>query len=91
MAAQRWGTNLYKWRLQRGYTRVELAAKSGLSVQLLAQLEKGQRKGTPNQWLKLAQTLGVEVHQLLSESRTWPDDLDRFDEAVSPYKIQIPY
>ncbi len=91
MTTQEWGTNLHKWRLQRGYTVAKLAARSGLSVRLLLQLEKGLQKGTPNQWLKLAQTLGVEVRELMSESRTKPDDSGRIEEAVSPYQIQIPY
>lgn len=89
MSAQGWGKNLHKWRLQRGYTLVQLAAKSGLSAQLLWQLENGIRKGTPNQWLKLARTLDVEVRELMSESRIKPDDSGRIEETVSPYQIQM--
>ncbi|MHB1404622.1 MAG: helix-turn-helix domain-containing protein [Desulfitobacteriaceae bacterium] len=89
MAKQGWGRNLRKWRLQRGYTLAQLAAKSGLNARLLWQLEEGIRKGTPNQWLKLARTLGVEMRELISEPGAKPDDSERIEEAVSPYRIQV--
>jgi len=82
MTGQGWGRNLRQWRLQRGYTFAELAAKSGLSVRLLWQLEEGIRKGTPNQWLKLARILGVEMRELISDSRAKPGDSGRIEETV---------
>lgn len=89
MTNQGWGKNLRKWRLQRGYTLAKLAVTSGLSERLLWQLEQGIRKGTPNQWLKIAQALGVEMRELMNESETKPDDPGRIEETAAPYLFVV--
>lgn len=89
MTAKGWGSNLHQWRRQRGYTLVQLASLSGLDGRLLWQIENGIRKGTPNQWLTLAQTLEVDIHELVSEPGNKPNDPERLEEKVSPYQTLI--
>ena len=46
-----------KWlktmRLKKGLTQKELAKKTGLSIFTIANIEQGQRKGSPATWEKI--------------------------------------
>lgn len=59
--------SLKKWRLHRGITLKELEHRTGLNFNYLLLLEKGQRKGTPNQWIRIAKELNVPFEQFTSD------------------------
>lgn len=59
-------TQLRRWRLQSGLTQLELAARAGVSRQLVAAVESGQNTPGVDAALRLAQTLGTTVETLFS-------------------------
>ena len=64
------GANLVRARRARGLTQEELAARSGVSVDVIARLEQARKKGA--RWTtltQLAHALGVDVATLLSPGR----------------------
>jgi transcriptional regulator with XRE-family HTH domain len=61
------GDNLARVRKARGLTQEELAAASGVSVDVIARLEQGRKKGA--RWttlIKLANALGVQLAVLVT-------------------------
>lgn len=56
--------NLQRLRTDQGHTLTTLARAAGISLPYLSQLESGQRRGRPPVHKKLADALGVTVHQL---------------------------
>jgi DNA-binding XRE family transcriptional regulator len=59
-------TPLTFWRRRAGLTQSALAAKIGVSQAFLAQLERGQRRGTVDVYLKLAPVFGLRVEDLVN-------------------------
>ena len=68
MLAKENKTRLREWRLKRGYTQRQLAAKTQTSTRDILLLEAGLKKGTPNTWLRLARVLRVPVSTLFHSS-----------------------
>lgn len=61
------GQSLKKWRLHRGITLKELKHRTGLNLNYLLALENGQRRGTPNQWIRIAKELNIPFEQFTSD------------------------
>ncbi len=53
------------WREYRGLTQRDLAERSGLRQSYVAQIERGHRRGTVDAYRRLAETLGVEIDDLV--------------------------
>lgn len=60
-------TPLAFWRKKRGLTQAALAAAAGIRQPYVAGLEKGERKGDPALFLKLARALNVRMEDLVEE------------------------
>ncbi|MGL5114652.1 MAG: helix-turn-helix domain-containing protein [Beijerinckiaceae bacterium] len=58
-------TPLAFWRKKRGLTQTALAAAAGIKQPYMAGLEKGDRKGDPALFLKLARALKVRMEDLV--------------------------
>lgn len=58
-----------RWeRLRRGMTQKELAEKSGVSIRLISQIEKGDFESISYKKMKkLSKTLGLSLNQLFPE------------------------
>ncbi|MEU1462589.1 helix-turn-helix transcriptional regulator [Streptomyces sp. NPDC005727] len=64
----RLGRSLLDLRKERGWSRKELAERSGLSYPYISQLENGDREPSFDTLTKLAQTFGLAVDALLAPS-----------------------
>jgi DNA-binding XRE family transcriptional regulator len=53
------------WRRHRGLSQMSLAGRVGVSQPYLAQIETGRRKGDVHLYAKLAQTLSVNIEDLI--------------------------
>lgn len=58
-------TPLAFWRKKRRLTQAMLATAAGISQPYLASLEKGERKGDPALFLRLARALSVRMEDLV--------------------------
>lgn len=55
---------LYALRTAAGLTQVELAVTADVSIQTVAGIEQGKRRGSARTLRKLARALGVEASEL---------------------------
>lgn len=62
---ERFAENLRKVRKQKGISQEELAARAGLDLTTVNELENGNREPMLNTIVKLAKALGVSPKQLL--------------------------
>jgi len=70
---------LKKLRKQAGFTQVEVASKLGISQQAYASWERGAKKPTQDNLVKIAQILNVSVDYLVGNSEEKSDDLDNIE------------
>ena len=61
-------------RKERGYTREKLAELADISVQFLADIEKGKKNMTVTTLRKLAKTLTVTTDQIVNGISPFADD-----------------
>ncbi|MEV6057413.1 helix-turn-helix transcriptional regulator [Streptomyces sp. NPDC052107] len=66
----RLGRSLRELRDERGWSRKDLAERSGLSYPYVSQLENGDREPSFDTLTKLAQTFGLAVDALLAPATT---------------------
>ena len=66
-------------RRQAGLTQVEVAEKLGISQPAYASWERGVKKPTQNNLLKIAQILNVSVDYLVGNSEEKSDELDSIE------------
>lgn len=64
------GRSLLDLRNERGWSRKELAERSGLSYPYISQLENGDREPSFDTLTKLAETFGLAVDALLAPAAT---------------------
>ena len=57
-------SRLRHWRFENGYSLLELADLSGLSVSMLSRVERGERHLAPHTKVTVARRLGVRVSDL---------------------------
>lgn len=70
---------LKKLRKQAGFTQVDVASKLGISQQAYASWERGAKKPTQDNLVKIAQILNVSVDYLVGNSEEKSDDLDNIE------------
>ena len=56
------------WRKYRGYTLKQLATKIDISFTYLAEIETGKKDGSLRVWKNLAETLDVDLDDLVENS-----------------------
>ena len=66
-------------RKQAGLTQVEVAEKLGISQPAYASWERGAKKPTPENLVKIAQILNVSVDYLVGNSEEKADELDNIE------------
>jgi len=55
---------LRQWRILRGLSAGQLAARAGLTKSAVLRLETGKSRGWPQTWHAVANALGVELEQI---------------------------
>lgn len=70
---------LKKLRKDTGLTQVDVASKLGISQQAYASWERGAKKPTQDNLVKIAQILNVSVDYLVGNSEEKSDDLDNIE------------
>ena len=66
-------------RKQAGFTQVDVASKLGISQQAYASWERGAKKPTQDNLVKIAQILNVSVDYLVGNSEEKSGDLDNIE------------
>lgn len=66
-------------RKKVGLTQVDIAGKLGISQQAYASWERGVKKPTQDNLVKIAQTLNVSVDYLVGNSEGKTDELDNIE------------
>lgn len=72
------GQRIAKIRDQRGASRAEIAASLGIAAESLAALERGERRATNDELVRLSEALSVSLNELLSSRRSRADVEPRF-------------
>ena len=70
---------LKKLRKDNGLTQVDVASKLGISQQAYASWERGVKKPTQDNLVKIAQILNVSVDYLVGNSEEITDELDNIE------------
>lgn len=70
---------LKKLRKDTGLTQVDVASKLGISQQAYASWERGVKKPTQDNLVKIAQILNVSVDYLVGNSEEITDELDNIE------------
>lgn len=70
---------LKKLRKDTGLTQVDVAEKLGISQQAYASWERGMKKPTQDNLVKIAQILNVSVDYLVGNSQETLDELDNIE------------
>lgn len=70
---------LKKLRKDTGLTQVDVASKLGISQQAYASWERGVKKPTQDNLVKIAQILNVSVDYLVGNSQDTSDELDNIE------------
>lgn len=70
---------LKKLRKDTGLTQVDVASKLGISQQAYASWERGIKKPTQDNLVKIAQVLNVSVDYLVGNSQETSDELDNIE------------
>jgi len=65
--------NIKKFRALRGMSQTEFAEKVDISVPFLSTIESGKKWVSPATMTKLADGLGIQVHELLKPETALPD------------------
>ena len=84
------GLKLRKLRQERGSTLRDLAARSGMSISYLSEIEKGKKYPKPERLLRLAEALDVPFDELVSLKVT--EELGPLKAALaSPFMREFPF
>jgi transcriptional regulator with XRE-family HTH domain len=67
MEEEKWGRRIRAFRKLKGYTQESLARKLGVSVSVLGEVERGNRKPSDELLHLIARTLNISIHDLLPE------------------------
>ena len=70
---------LKKLRKDTGLTQVDVASKLGISQQAYASWERGAKKPTQENLVKIAQILDVSIDYLVGNSEEKSDELDNIE------------
>lgn len=64
-AVERFGTNVRKARLARGWTQEDLAERTGLASVQVSRIERGKREVRLTTLVRLQRALGVDANALM--------------------------
>jgi transcriptional regulator with XRE-family HTH domain len=64
MEAEKWGRRIRAFRKLKGYTQEGFAKEIGVSVSLLGEVERGNRKPTDDFLEEVAEMLDVSLNEL---------------------------
>ncbi|WP_066175046.1 helix-turn-helix domain-containing protein [Bacillus marinisedimentorum] len=64
MEAEKWGRRIRAFRKLKGYTQEEFAKKTGISLSIFGEIERGNRKPSPQTVLLISEKLGVPADEL---------------------------
>ena len=67
-------SNIKKYRQDNSLTQMALAEKAGISVSYLCSLEAGNKWGTPETIVKLADSLNISPYQLFLSEKSFPPE-----------------
>jgi transcriptional regulator with XRE-family HTH domain len=70
-------TPLAFWRRKLGVSQAHLAAEVGIAQNYVSDLETGKAEGSPSQWLKIADALGLSVEDLIRAPEVDTEKRDR--------------
>lgn len=83
------GTRLRSLRNEQAYTQVELAARAGVSKDVVVRLESGTRLPRQGNLRKLAEALDVDIRVLTSDETTGSDEPKRVSTRRSGGMVSI--
>lgn len=64
MEAEKWGRRIRAFRKLKGYTQEGFAKEIGVSVSMLGEVERGNRKPTDDFLVEVAEMLHVSIDEL---------------------------
>ena len=68
-------TNITRYRNALHWSQVQLAKKTGVSVNFINDLEAGRKWASPASMIKLANIFKIETYELLKPYGSFPDSL----------------
>lgn len=82
------GTRIREMRKKRGYTREKLAEYADISVQFLADIERGQKSMTLKTLRNIAAALNITTDYIVNGSEPFTEnaELNLMLASLSPYK-----
>lgn len=83
ISSQQVGARIGQERKRRDLTQAEVATKLGLSRQTFIAIEKGERRPSAEELVKIADVLQVSLHDLLKEHRSGGEVSPRFRMGLS--------
>lgn len=89
ISSQQLGDRISQERKRRDVTQADVAAKLGLSRQTFIAIEKGERRPSPEELVKIAETLQVSLHDLLKEHRSAGEVSPRFRLGLGHWGSEI--
>lgn len=78
ISSQQLGERISQERRRRGLTQADVGTKLGVSRQTYIAIEKGERRPTAEELVKVAEVLEVSLHELLKEHRVSGEVSPRF-------------
>lgn len=87
---QETGERIFKMRKKRGYTREKLAELANVSVQFLADIERGHKSMTVKTLRRIASALNVTTDYIVNGSGPFSEnaELNLMLASLSPYRRQ---
>ncbi len=84
------GERIFKMRKKRGYTREKLAELANVSVQFLADIERGHKSMTVKTLRRIATALNVTTDYIVNGSGPFSEnaELNLMLASLSPYRRQ---
>lgn len=76
---------LAEWRKEKGYTQMSLAARIGVNLATISNLENGRNRPTFDTVMKLTNALGIISDQII-----WPAEVRRFPSKANRGKEELP-
>lgn len=64
METEQWGRRIRAFRKLKGYTQAGLAREVGISLSLLGEIERENRRPTDEMILKICDTLAITVDEM---------------------------
>ncbi len=64
MEAEKWGSRIRAFRKLKGLTQAQLAKSIGISLSILGEIERGNRKPDDQVIQKVSETLNISIEEL---------------------------